>query len=241
MKPHHYPLVAHRKLSTATFILLLTAFALQLLVGLSLTIIKAIYLLRVYSTTTDQPKTSIATELRFGVWGVCASSALDPPGFFSNNGDCIGPMLGYPVPDTIPSLIGLSTSVVSVILSGVLVFLVLHLVAAGFSFVSFMTSLFLASHGLAILCLVLSIISALLTTVMFALDMALVITAKDQIPPLTDGFGVGFGNGVWMILVAMICTWTAVVLLSARLCYCCGVRRHHHYDRRKSRERETKA
>lgn len=117
------------------------------------------------------------------------------------------------------------TSIVSAILTGLLVFLVLHLVAAGFAFVAFFSSLFLASHGLSILSLVLSIISALLTTAMFALDLALVIGAKDNVPAYTsNGFAVDFGNGVWMVLGAMICTWGAVILLSARLCHCCGVR-----------------
>jgi hypothetical protein len=74
--------------------------------------------------------------------------------------------------------------------------------------------------------LVLSIISALLTTIMFAVDVALVKTTMSRLPDYTNGgFAVAYGNAVWMALVAMVCTWVAVVLLSARACYCCGVHR----------------
>ena len=30
--------------------------------------------------------------------------------------------------------------------------------------------------------------------------------------------------GVWLVLVGMVLTWASVVLLSARVCFCCGVR-----------------
>lgn len=73
MRHHHRPLAAYRLISTISFLCLLGAFILMLLVALSLPIIKAIYLLEVQAVTTDQPATSIATELRFGVWGVCAT------------------------------------------------------------------------------------------------------------------------------------------------------------------------
>jgi len=226
LKPHHRPLAAYRILSYVCIGLLFTAFLLSLLVGLSLPIIKPIYLLRFYSTKTGQPSTSIATDLRFGVWGVCANSVLDEPTLFTNDGDCYGPRLGYVVPEDIISLTGYSTSVVDDVLKGLLVILVLHPIAAGLSFATLVSSLFLASHKLSILALVLAIITAIVTTVVFAVDLALVIVAKSQVSNLQGlEFAIQWGPAPWMGLAAAILTWLAVIALSARACYCFGVRR----------------
>jgi len=233
VKPHHRPLAAYRVLSYICIGLLFTAFLLSLLVGLSLPITKPIYLLRFYSVRTGQPDTSIATDLRFGVWGVCANSVLDEPTIFSDNGQCYGPQLGYVVPDSIIALTGISTSLVDAVLKGLLVILVLHPIAAGLSFVTLISSLFLASHPLSILALVLAIITALVSSVVFAVDLALVIVAKNEVSQLEDlQFAIQWGNAPWMGLAAVILTWLAVVALSARACYCFGVRRlhHHHHD-----------
>jgi hypothetical protein len=67
------PLQRHRALSIATAITHLIAFILLLLVGLSLPIIKPVYLVSLNANTRSLIPTDIATELRFGVWGVCAT------------------------------------------------------------------------------------------------------------------------------------------------------------------------
>ncbi|KAJ7147467.1 actin cortical patch SUR7/pH-response regulator pali [Mycena crocata] len=231
VKPQHRPLAAYRILSWICIGLCFTAFLLSLLVGLSLPIIKPIYLLRFYSVRTGQPATSIATELRFGIWGVCASSALNQPTFFTNTGKCFGPMLGYEVPNEIISLTGISSELVQAVLKGLLVILILHPIAAGLSFLTLISSLFLASHGLSILALVLSLITALVTSVVFAVDLALVIVAKSRVKQInTLQFAIQWGNAPWMGLTAAILTWLAVITLSARACYCFGVRKHHHHQ-----------
>ncbi|KAJ6559234.1 hypothetical protein DFH09DRAFT_523721 [Mycena vulgaris] len=227
VKPHHRPLAAYRILSWICIGLLFTAFLLSLLVGLSLPIIKPIYLLRFYSVRTGQPDSSIATELRFGVWGVCASSVLDEPTIFTNDGLCFGPMLGYKVPDSIIALTGLSTTLIQFVLRGLLVVLILHPIAAGLSLITLVSSLFLASHKLSILALVLSIFTALISSAVFAVDLALVIIAKSQVAQIkTVQFAIQWGNAPWMGLAAVILTWLAVIALSARACYCFGVRPH---------------
>ncbi|KAK0486235.1 hypothetical protein IW261DRAFT_1454450 [Armillaria novae-zelandiae] len=222
MKPHHRPFALYREISIVSLVLLFIAFLLLLLVGISLTIIKAIYLIRVYSTaTSDQPVTSIATELRFGVWGVCATSALNPPSWWTNDGECFGPKLGYDIPSSITSLVGVDAALVQVALKGLLVVLILHLVAAGLSLAALIPAMCLGSHALAIVALVISIITALLGTIVFGVDLAL------SLPNLSSqiDLGIDFGNGIWMVLVAVVLTWVAVITLSARACYCCGVRR----------------
>ncbi|KAJ7780612.1 actin cortical patch SUR7/pH-response regulator pali [Mycena maculata] len=227
VKPHHRPLAAYKLLSWICIGLLFTAFLLSLLVGLSLPIIKPIYLLSFYSTRTGQVPTSVATELRFGVWGVCATSVLDPPTIFTNDGECFGPMLGYTIPEDIIALTDISSDIIDDVENVLLVLLVLHPVAAGLSFFTAISSLFLASHPLSILSLVLSIITALVTTVVFAVDLALVIVAKSKVTTIDSlDFAIQWGNAPWMGLTAALLTWLAVIALSARACYCFGVRRH---------------
>jgi hypothetical protein len=76
--PERYiPLRSHVGISVSSALLHFIASLLLLLVGLSLTIIKPIFLLLVRSTLQDQPPTSIATQLRFGVWGVCANRYVE--------------------------------------------------------------------------------------------------------------------------------------------------------------------
>ncbi|KAG7449711.1 uncharacterized protein BT62DRAFT_886449 [Guyanagaster necrorhizus] len=221
MKPHYRPFVVHHEISIVSLALLFVAFLFLFLVGISLPIIKTIYLVRVYSTAeSDQPATSIATELRFGVWGVCALSAL-------GYGECFGPRLGYDVPSSVTELLDVDASLVQAALKGLLVILILHLVSAGLSLAAVIPAMFLGSHALAIMALVISITTALLGTVVFGVDLALVLTLKKELPSLSSqiDLGIDFGNGIWMVLVAVVLTWIAVITLSARACFCCGVRR----------------
>ncbi|KIJ96696.1 hypothetical protein K443DRAFT_682101 [Laccaria amethystina LaAM-08-1] len=226
----HKPLVKYRAISAASCGLLFVACLLFLLVGLSLPIIKTIFILELKSTSKPQPVTSVATELRFGVWGVCATGALNPPTPLENKGECIGPHLGYEVPASFAADVGVSQSVVTIVQKALLVILVLHPIASGLSLVALISSLYLESHAFSIFTLFLTIVLALLATVVLMIDIAIVVIAKNAMASLSQfHFNVKFGNAVWMALVAVIFIWTAVILLSARACYCCGVRRHHHH------------
>lgn len=55
------------------------------------------------------------------------------------------------------------------------------------------------------------------------------VIAKSKVKGIRGTVGqnisIDWGNAVWMMLVGVIFTWTAVFLLSARACYCCGVSR----------------
>ncbi|KAL9712081.1 hypothetical protein Ac2012v2_005157 [Leucoagaricus gongylophorus] len=218
------PLQAYRIISIIAFSLLLASCILLVLVGLSLPIIKSIYIISLRSTA-DGPPTSVASSLRFGIWGVCAYSDLNQPTTLDNNGFCFGPQLGYSVPEEIRTLVGLPDGVVNAVEVSLRVILVLHPVAAGLTLVTLITSLFLASHAVSILTLFLTVVAGLLGTIVFGIDLALVIIVKSEIK--NTGFlkfDVQFGNGVWMVLVSIILIWAAVVLLSARVCYCCGIR-----------------
>jgi len=71
MRDTHRPLFIYREISLIACFLLFSAFILFLLVSLSLTIIKSIHLLVLRSTVQSDLELSLATELKFGVWGVC--------------------------------------------------------------------------------------------------------------------------------------------------------------------------
>jgi hypothetical protein len=74
-----------------------------------------------------------------------------------------------------------------------------------------------------IISLVLSVATAIMSTVVFAADLALVIVAKHKLKNQhTVNITIGFGNGVWIVLVSTLFTWVAMILLAARVCYCCG-------------------
>jgi len=223
LKGYHIPFRHHRGISISTFVLLFIAFLIFLLVALSTPIIKTIYLLKITaSTNPNQPVTSIATILKIGVWGLCALSGLDGP---DAAGFCIGPELGYNIPPdaiAVAGKAGVSSSTVTILLHALVVLLVLHPIAAGLSFITFINSIFLGHHAVSIIALIWAVITALVSTVVFAIDLALVIVARSNVKSITVGhFEVTWGNGIWMVLVATILTWVGVILLSARACYCC--------------------
>jgi hypothetical protein len=149
-------------------------------------------------------------------------SALDAP---QDAGYCIGPELGYNIPPdaiAVASKAGISSSVVGILLHALVVLLVLHPIAAGLSLITFVNSLFLGHHTVSIVALIWSVITALVSTIVFAVDLALVIVARNNVKVIkVANFEVTWGNGVWMVLTATIFTWVGVILLSARACYCC--------------------
>jgi hypothetical protein len=150
-------------------------------------------------------------------------SSFDKPGQF---GECFGPQLGYTIPSNLIALIGLNPSIVQILLRSLVILLVLHPVAAGLSFITFLNSLFLGSHAVSIVALLFAVITSLVSTAVFAVDLALVLVAKSNVKNITVArLEVVWGNAIWMVLAATILTWAAVILLSARACYCCGIRR----------------
>lgn len=142
------------------------------------------------------------------------------------NVSCIGPRLGYEIPEYLVALSPFPPVVIQAVQQSLLVVLVLHPIAAGLVFLAAFASLFLGSHAFSIFVLVLTIIAAILATVVLGVDLALVLTAKNQLADLNRfDVEIVFGNGIWMMVVAVALVWLAVILLSARACYCCGVRR----------------
>ena len=67
------PLQKHLVVSLTTFAVFFTAFLLFILVGLSLTITPSIYIIEVSALNSKTPVSNAATNLYFGVWGVCTT------------------------------------------------------------------------------------------------------------------------------------------------------------------------
>jgi len=215
----------HLQLVSAAFTLILVAFLLQLLVAASLPVVRAVYLMSVSATTASELiPTLIATELRFGVWGYCGTSVLNPPTLFTNNGDCSPPQLGYNISTTILEVTG-QPALAQDALEGLTLILILHPVCAVLCFATLAAALFARWHGFAVLALVLSIVTSLVTSVSAAIDIAVVAVAMNEIGLAGLQLEVGWGNAPWMTLAATILLWAAVIVLSAMVCGCCGVNR----------------
>ncbi|KZT72303.1 hypothetical protein DAEQUDRAFT_664555 [Daedalea quercina L-15889] len=215
------PLKKYVEISLAACFLFFSAFLLYLLVALSTPIIKDIFLFRIKFTQEDGtvPSTT-ATDIRFGVWGLCAYSEL--PGFV----ECYGPRLGYSIPQSILDIIGYEDIIDAVdeVLTGILV---LHPITAGLSFATIFTSLFLESHAMCIISLVLSILTIIAGALVFAIDLALGIIGHIKISALSNyKYAVSWGPGVWMVLAGLICLFAGMILLSITVCECCGVREY---------------
>ncbi|EJF57521.1 hypothetical protein DICSQDRAFT_129426 [Dichomitus squalens LYAD-421 SS1] len=202
------PFARHLGISLATCAIFLASFILFLLVGLSVTIIKSIYIFQIqFATNPDQPVTSIATDLQFGVWGVCAYSQL-------GNAECIGPSLGYTIPNAIANLTGFP-AIVDDVASALTVLLILHIVAAGLAFIVEVTSLFLESHAMCIISLVTSILTVLIGAAVFGIDLALILVGKSKIGPLTEfNYTLNWGPGLWMVLAGVVLSFVGMILMS---------------------------
>lgn len=221
----HRPLALYRPISLLTVFLLFAAFLLFLLVSLSLTIIKPIFLFSLVSTAPPPASAplSLATELRFGIWGFCAYNNLGVTPL------CVGPSLGYTIPSFVATDVpGLSQPIVDVVQQALFAVLILHPITAAVSLLPLFFALFLASHALTITALILSVVTALLASTALAIDIALVLVARAQLKNVAGSsihFAFNFGPAFWMIMVGTILTWLALIALSARACYCLGVRR----------------
>ena len=78
--------------------------------------------------------------------------------------------------------------------------LVLHPIAAGLSFLTFIQAAFLGNHGVSICALIIALITALISSVTLAADIALVIVAKSKVKNISLAkLEVSFGNAVWMV------------------------------------------
>lgn len=154
------------------------------------------------------------------------SSALNKPTFFGNKGECVGPQLGYTIDPKVIEVVTNEPSLANLILKALTILLVLHPIAAGLAFLTLLpviASCCVFHPAPWIISLVLSVATAIMSTIVFAADLALVIVARHKLKTQnTVNITISFGNGVWIVLVSTLFTYVALFLLAARVCYCCG-------------------
>ncbi|EJD46969.1 hypothetical protein AURDEDRAFT_113583 [Auricularia subglabra TFB-10046 SS5] len=220
--------------TTLSPVLLLSATVLLLFVSLSTPIIPALYLLDVHAILLpDQPPPTVATTIRAGVWGYCASSAANP-----DAQRCSNNTLGYKMPDDILQLTG-QPQAASIVVEALTFVLVLHPISAFLAFAALgpgVASLYTyAPHAWGVAALVISFLAAFLTSVSAAIDVALVAIAKSRLSALLQGLGlrigIDYGPAVWMTVGAAGLLWLEVLFASIVVCDCCGFGIEHEQGR----------
>ncbi|KAJ8078663.1 hypothetical protein PM082_012946 [Marasmius tenuissimus] len=200
--------------------LIFIAFLLLLLVSLSLPIIKTIYLFSLSTSATSSVfRSGASAAVRFGVWGYCTSSvSVSVLGFDHNTAaKCSDRQLGYAFDSTVADVLQTTTAA-----------LVLHPIACGLTFLSLLVSLFMLRRGSngtsrlpSLLTLGIGILTALLTTVVFLIDVIFVAVVRGRINDRTDGaISLDYGNAVWMVLGAAIALWIAMFGACGGVCGC---------------------
>ncbi|KAJ7489811.1 pali-domain-containing protein [Mycena galericulata] len=211
-----------------TPVLLLVSFILLLLVTLSIPIIKSIFLFRLTAAASSSLLDSSASgSVSFGVFGYC-TSGIDTSIIGINHdtaAECSKTHLGYTFDSTVAKALHVSgfENLISKSLTAVLA---LHPVVAALTFVTLLISLFMLRRGSngtsrlpSLLALIMGLLTAVLTTVVFLIDVILVAVVRSHVHKDTDGaLTLTWGNAVWMTLVATILLWIANVGACAGVC-----------------------
>ncbi|KAG9084443.1 hypothetical protein FS749_005232 [Ceratobasidium sp. UAMH 11750] len=212
--------------------LLFSAWSLLFLVSLSLPIIKPIYILEVKAKNPPTIQTSVATSIRFGVWGMCLGAyKFNQSGAkWDNTGMCTPPRLGYTVDDAVLQLTG-QVGLAKIALKALMGILVLHPIACGLVFLSLVTSLITTwnpKRALNVVSLLGVILAAVAATIVSVIDIVLIPIARTKVEEATKGsLTVVFGNATWMTVAAAGVLWLGVIGASVIACGCfgCGRRR----------------
>ncbi|KAF9264791.1 hypothetical protein L218DRAFT_979476 [Marasmius fiardii PR-910] len=218
--------------------LLFIAFLLLLLISLSVPIIKTIYLFRLAtSATSDLLRSSAFGAINFGVWGYCTSTLSVSVLGFNASAQCSDRHLGYAFDATVARVLQNFTDIITKATTAALV---LHPIACGLTFLTLFVSLFMLRRGSngtsrfpSLLTLGIGILTALLTTIVFLIDVIFVAVVRGRVNDRTDGeVTLGYGNAVWMALGAALATWLAIMGACGGICVCaCGGRRFRKSER----------
>ncbi|TDL18064.1 hypothetical protein BD410DRAFT_690383, partial [Rickenella mellea] len=206
----------HRKISAVISFSLFVSFLLLFFVSLSSSIIKSIYFLSIHGASDDYkngPLTSVAIKVTFGMWGYCTLSELGQT-------KCSSPHLGYDISDAFIREIG-SPGVLHAALKALSAVIILHVICCALTFFAFLSSIFVHIHALAVCACIISIVDAIFTTVICAIDIAIAAVVKSKGPSLSKNLFVGgFGPAVEMTIVATVLQWSSVILLCMVICSC---------------------
>jgi hypothetical protein len=197
------------------------AFLLLLLVTLSVPIIKDIYLFRLAANYSNSfvSSASATGNVKFGIWGYCTQgikgSAFGITKSVAN--ECSPKKLGYSIDGRVSELLGVDrfVNITSKALTAVLV---LHPIACGLAFIALILSFIMArptsgtTRFSSLMTLLASLLAAVLTTAIFVIDVVLVAVVRHHVRDQSDNnVTAKYGNGVWMVLGAMIALWLAII------------------------------
>ncbi|KAG8874128.1 hypothetical protein FRB97_006118 [Tulasnella sp. 331] len=123
-----------------------------------------------------------------------------------------------------------NNQIANVLLKGITYTLLLQPIScilAFFVFIPVMAQVFHPAVPLSIdiICLLLSILAALIETIDFVIVIVIVKVAQSRLSVATDNqFVLNWGPAVWMTLAATVCLWLGMIGISALTCGCCGLR-----------------
>ncbi|KAF8894553.1 actin cortical patch SUR7/pH-response regulator pali [Infundibulicybe gibba] len=200
-----------------TPLLIFIAFLLLLLVSLSAPIIKTIYLFRLsLNLASSGLHSGTSATVSFGLWGYCISNAETVIAGIHRAGpsQCSPRHLGYSIDLTAANAVGFR-QLETVISRTTTAAFVIHPIAAAFAFVTLLISLFMLRRGsngtsrlASIVTLSFGLLTTLLTTIVFLIDVILVAVVRGRVRDITDGtIDLNWGNAVWMALGAALALW----------------------------------
>ncbi|KAJ1309837.1 hypothetical protein OPQ81_006602 [Rhizoctonia solani] len=203
--------------------LVFAGFLLLLLVSLSIPIIKTISVLKLAANLqAGFTNTGISGGVKFGLWGYCVSEITASVIGINRSRPayCSRTRLGYDVDSQLLQLLGLD-NLGDIFSRGLTFILVLHPIACGLAFLALVFALMLLFRPARLasaMALIFSVLAAIVATVAFAIDIAVISIAKNKVSNATDGnLKVTYGAVPWMTLGAMIALWAATVGA------CCGI------------------
>ncbi|CAE7224269.1 unnamed protein product [Rhizoctonia solani] len=203
--------------------LVFAGFLLLLLVSLSIPIIKTISVLSLAANLqAGFTNAGISGGVKFGLWGYCVSEISASVFGISRSqaGYCSRARAGYDVDNQLLQVLGLD-DVNDIFSRGLTFVLVLHPIACGLAFLALLFALMLLCRPArlaSVVALIFSVLAAIVATIAFAVDVALVTIARNKVRDATDGnLKVTYGAVPWMTLGAMVALWAATVGA------CCGI------------------
>jgi len=97
--------------------------------------------------------------------------------------------------------------------------------SAVLTLIALVPSIFVHVKWARIFSLVITVIGAILSTIVFGIDVAIVNAAKTGVHKYlgeNTNISILYGREIWMSLGAVLLLWAAVVSHSVVSCYCCG-------------------
>jgi len=217
-----------------TFFFLFAAFVLLLLVSLSVPIIHPIFLFKLaFNISVGAFNANANAAVDVGLWGYCVSAInANIEGFSDNKGaQCSPSHVGYTFEPSLLNILHINTNTSNIITKAITAALVIHPVACGLTFLAMIFALTIGcrnvvSRVFSAVTMILALLAALLSTIVFVVDIVFVVLTRNRIRDATNGeITLNWGNAVWMTLGAAIALWAATVGACCGICACGGRRR----------------